>query len=198
MKITEILNIPNQDQHSVNLSQFDINNAKQVAFAERIPVFYSSAKNLELYFLKKDDDIISFILGSKTTINDNEYLEIHRTWVDPEHRMKGYATALYSALYNKLNKKLLSDEKQTPIIQRIWKNVDTVLNTETGEIKTRSQISDSELYVDGSDLSRESKRYRLIKENFINLLTRPYDLEHNKIIGDNLIATHPDNNGKYD
>lgn len=197
MEINEILNISMQSNSGVNLSAFDVDSAKQITTAENIPLYFTTAENTELYFLKKDDELLSFILCIPTKINNTEYLVVHRTWTDPNNKGKGYGTVLYATLITKLQKKLLSDDKQTPTIRNIWKQAEKVLDTTTNSIINRDEISDDEIYIDGSKKSNKSRRYRLVMENIItpNEFDRPLI---DNIINDNLIITHPDNDGKYE
>lgn len=197
MKIDEILNVPDQSERMVDISSFDLDNAPQVAMAENIPLYHVSNGNTELYFLKTNQ-VITYVLCSNAVVGDVNYLVIHHTHTTEPFRNKGYATALYSALVNKLNKRLISDDEQAPFAKQIWKNVDKVMDVKTNEILPRSQVNPTDLYVDGSKPTDKSRRYRLVYESAPTLLGTPYSLETNKIIGDNLIATHPDNEGKYD
>lgn len=177
---------------------FGIKKAKQVATAERIPLFHSTVSDIELFFLKKEDTIIAVVVGQTVTIGDNDYFEISRIWVGNNFREKGYATALYGALVTKLKLHLLSGEEQSPIVKRIWKNVDRVMDMDTNDIQNRDTIDDSDLYIDGSGTSSASKRYRLIWEDINRIGDIIYSLEQNLIVGDNLIVTHADNTGKYE
>jgi ADP-ribose pyrophosphatase YjhB (NUDIX family) len=92
---------------------------------------------------------------------DDNFFVAQKAWTDPSYRRKGYISALYKTLYDKLLIKIASDTQQTPAMRAVWNSLPLpvkVFDSQTKQILDRKEISDDQLY-DGTG------RYRLILEN---------------------------------
>jgi hypothetical protein len=211
MKINEIY--PGIDQVVSNVDFDDFRDEVDTGItAENNKVFkyQSKTSNKQFLYAIKTDIIISFIVLWEINFQDTEYYRIQRTWTRKDYRMKGYATALYSALYSKLGLKLISDVEQGPGAKKLWKSLANifnvkVINLHTGERKELSDITDSELYNKDENPDNDETTYALILEYELFEDEKYYEKYPNAIprikqgvVGDYLRYTHPDNKGNYE
>ena len=197
MKLQEITKIVSQTTSAINFAEFDIDNAQLVAHAEGgLPVIKAKNKNSSdtfLFFVVVDNKNVACVVGSMVNQFNHTFFVIYRAWTDPDYRLRGYMTALYVALVKHVGLKILSDKQQSPEMVSLWKQLNNirpvkVIDTTTGTIIDRNQVTDTEVYNDGD-------QYRLLLEHTND--TWIPDIDSN-VVADYMIYTHPDNTGKFE
>ncbi|MGI0075796.1 MAG: hypothetical protein ACREAU_00125 [Nitrosopumilaceae archaeon] len=153
-----------------------------------------------LYTLENHNMMLSGVIGYFFPHNNIQYFKIIDVFTPPEQQMKGYATALYTALVKKYKFKLMSAAEQTPNGKKLWNSIQKTLNVkvldaETDQILSKDNISDEDIYVN------QPNRYLLIAEQtYLNenhrKLMEP-SLVGDFIVDDYLNYTHIENEGKY-
>lgn len=198
MKLHEILNIPMQNSNRIPDGEFDLSNKIQVCTSENYPVFKTISKsnqNLMMYILANKQDttkIISYIIGLNVKLDNKIYFQIEDAKTYNEYQNKGFMSALYLALLNKLNIPIISDSQQSPPMKKLWGKSKLVLDVSNLKILNRSDVPEDEIYTNIQD-KQIYARYRLIYENtFIS------PLANSNILLDYENCTHPDNIGKYE
>jgi hypothetical protein len=196
MKLIEITKIIHQESPGFNFKDFEV--GEQIGTAENIPIMKLIPKNnsdLEGYALYKDDKIIGCILGRRETIR-GELFVIQRTYIIPSERNKGHITSLYKALYSKYKLKLVSDVEQSPETISVWKKLMKELPVKVLDVKKKKILDLKD--VPKNQLYDKELGLRLILEQIdsrcLMFLSIP---ERSELLTDNIIYTHPLNEGKY-
>ena len=201
MKLDEILIVSGLTQ-PLDVNDIDVSQSVDVGHAENIHVFEFKLQKGLIYFIRPRTNITAFIVTTPIMLKSVDYLVVNQTWVDPKERGQGYGTLLYSILTTQLQKKLISDDEQTDVIRKIWKRATKVLDRKTDTIVPREDVPDEEIYINGSESSPESERYRLVMENYLpghpNIFDKIKEDAYNMGCGDNSTITHPNNAGKYE
>lgn len=219
MKINEIIKVVSQPTPS--LSDFDIENAKQLTTAENIPLYglmHLKDSNVHAYALKVGNAFVSIIIG-KWGVLDGPALYIRRTYTLPKYRNKGLITALYIALHRRLKYKMVSDFEQSPETIAVWKKLTKILpvkvvNTKTHNVEEYSDVPEEEIFgmskgyedirlviSEAIQSNRELRKMKELMKNkktkFITDIKIPERPLIDTIILDSYNYTHPDNDGKY-
>lgn len=202
MKIDEITKLPQQSA-GFDINNFDIKSAKQISTAESIPLYHLKGgkkdTSLEAYSLKLDNKFVCTLIGKWGNLNGNAFF-VSRTFTLPEYRNKGLITSLYVALYKKLKYKLVSDFEQSPESISVWKKISKVLPVKvldfnTNQIYNMDDVPEDKIFGN----KKEHENIRLMIEHievFWENVNIP-DFSDSKIIKDNILYTHIDNNNKY-
>jgi hypothetical protein len=184
MKLNEILRVASlSDMESrVKLSQEQIDSAKNIGrMAHDFEVFEVNGEvsGLKVFFIKKEGNMIGQLALQKIELCKILGYLCKRSYIIPLEAKKGYGSDFYVFIRNYLKSPmfaLFSDESQSPAGINLWKSLSKrfdvkVLNTQTGEIKSRKDISDDIIYTDEADKSGdfilmiESKKTSIIPEH---------------------------------
>lgn len=122
--IDEVVKVPQQPDVGFDINDFiNDHEPKKVATVDGHDVFeYKVDEKLYVYAIQDQHKNVSWLFGG---IYDGR-LEVIRTWTDTTYRNKGYATALYKALFVDLNIKISSDDKLSPESIAIWSKLSKI------------------------------------------------------------------------
>lgn len=204
-RITEVLRVSNTNTADVN--SFDVESASAVGEFEGNKIWAvnptESNSPIEMYAIKDDDDnIIAYIIGYLWELpkNNQTYFMLLHAHADPKYRGKGLVTSLYMFLAKKKHTKVMSDQEQTTDGEALWNRIKKqhgenvkVLDTETGKEYSIDEIPSTDLYVDGSDHSKKSQKYRLVLEHLNGGFPTFYN-----IVKENIVYTDPLKYGIFD
>lgn len=117
---------PDQDAELSNaeLDGIDFSSAKHIMNVEKLPLYVYDTKdfpNQKIYRLMDDDKVVITIVGMLTPASPHATFKINKTSVSKEYQSKGYAKALYSALFNRLHYNIFSDYQLSEKTLNAWK-----------------------------------------------------------------------------
>lgn len=196
MKIEEILSVP-QPPPRLDVTAFDFTTGEQITTIENHPVWLHKAiqnPNVELYVVKQEttNQLVAYVVGTDIQLSAATYFLVTDARTVTSYQKQGFMTALYSMLIQR-KKRLISDKKQSPPMQKIWRAANKVYDTTSGTILDRNDVPEENIYT--TDKEGASK-YRLIFEN----LQPNYfpEVSMKGILRDYSIYTHEENIGKYE
>lgn len=206
MKLKEIfLNSTNQREPGFSLNDWNTENATLVTRAENLPVYMIKPKQesqLVAYAIKKDNQFVSFVIGTHQSVHGTKYFMIGRSYTLPTHEKQGLSSALYTALVTKKHLVLMSDNEQGPGSKRVWDKISKVLHTQvlnlkTGEKLSRDKIPDDQIYQQDPN-HPNAKNLVIVTEQYVNNIIDDVRSQNENLLGDYVIYTHPDVHGVYD
>lgn len=143
---------------------------------------------------------MSLIFGGFWKKDNQQYFILADTHTVPEYQRQGLATSLYMFLL-KNNIKLISDKQQTDKGEGLWRSIRRqhpdrvkVIDATTGKTYNLEDIPNNELYIDGSEETPQSQRYRLVLEHLPKTLIPEVGVG---ILNERIIYTNPDNYGEF-
>ena len=165
MKLDEILLVANTAKGNANIVKRRIDQAKHI----KDDIYSFDVLNHDFFCIIIKGELKAFLHGSKVNVRtlSNSFV-VKEVWVHPSHRRSGYASQLYSYVYNDLGYTVISDIEQTLGGKAIWKSLrkqfgddvmvyDDVIHT----LIKFDTIPEEELYRSNS-VDNLDKRYRLV------------------------------------
>jgi hypothetical protein len=156
MKLSEIIKVPQQPTHGLDLTKFD--NAKQFkkAKVETFPLLYNQDGDDYFFTIEINGEKAAFMKAEKITDMAGDVLMVKRTYVMPKFRNKGLMTALYRTLHNQ-RFSIISDRELSPESISIWKKLKQhykigVLDRDTAEIRS---VEDGDFDPKGEELEKD-------------------------------------------
>ena len=132
MKLSNLIEItigPDQDAE-LSRKTFAVigikRSAKHIMNVEKLPLYVYDTKdfpNQKIYRLMDGDKAVITIIGMLTPASPYPTFKINKTLVSKEYQSKGYAKALYSALFNRLHYNIFSDYQLSKKTLNAWKKV---------------------------------------------------------------------------
>lgn len=133
------MTLPNQHTHEItDFSPFDeTEQYLGFSYVEKYPLLYSE-DGAYRYFCIKDPEVIAAVICKPTAINNKTYQVIHRSWVAPEYRNRGYMKAMIYSIHNQEMDAMMSDDCISPQSLGIWRELcrvrgGKVIDLDTGE-----------------------------------------------------------------
>ncbi len=129
MKLKDIFEIKLVPEQPLGIPQyyfdfFDLENPTQVGTVEGLPLyeyFCSEYPTQKMYRLYDGDNVVISVIGIVTAGSPNDNFKLNRTMVGKEYQGKGYAKAVYDALFSRLRYNLFSDQQLTNKTLAAWK-----------------------------------------------------------------------------
>jgi len=122
------------------------------------------------YFIKNEKEIISSVSGNYINFLNSKFFVIKNIFTSIQYKGKGFASILFMFFLKKLHIKLMADIEMTLEGIRFWENISKqfgnskVIDQESNTIFDRTEISDEQLFINGSARSKISDKYLLIME----------------------------------
>ena len=140
MIINEIISVPSQSSHGINLNDLIFTRYKK-ASVENYPLFYSIIDHQIIFLIKDEIDIAYLVCDTISNFpKDKETIQIKRSWVDPIYRNKGIMTAIYNTLRNQ-HFRVISDYELSPESQAILQKLKLVADIKMYNVQTNRLVA---------------------------------------------------------
>jgi len=163
MKLDEIARVTNTDTNNYQTITSHLENAKHI----KDNLYVISVGSETVYCVIIDNVLVAYLVGSNfSNATFKNGFVVGEIYVHKDFRRKGFASRLYNYAYDDLNYTIISDVKQTPDGENLWKQLHKQYGNEVKIFDTVEKVVVNFKDVDSDDLykntEKKGNRYRLI------------------------------------